>query len=65
MDMIIDEQKLSQALLLVSHMPFVSYYVDTLLSQEKSLLFATAAIAVIDYNPMSSKGTWLELHTPK
>ncbi|MFT5676308.1 MAG: phosphohistidine phosphatase [Paraglaciecola sp.] len=48
-DYMLQERKLIQSLLIVSHMPFVSYLVDELLSYRESLLFATSSLAIIDY----------------
>ncbi|MET1219662.1 MAG: phosphohistidine phosphatase SixA [Glaciecola sp.] len=42
--------------LVVSHMPFVSYFVDALCNTEHTPLFATGAIAVIDYDRHSHTG---------
>ena len=48
-DYMLQEKKLKQNLLIVSHMPFVSYLVDELMSHRESLLFATSSLAIIDY----------------
>lgn len=51
----------TQNILFVSHMPFVSYFVDALCGISRSPLFATGSIAVIEYNIKSSTGV-LETH---
>lgn len=43
-----------QSVLVVSHMPFVSYFTESLTGQNP--LFATASIAVIDYDKDANKG---------
>lgn len=45
--------------LLVTHMPFVSYFVEAL-TKVTSPLFATASIAVIDYDKSVSHGRIME-----
>jgi phosphohistidine phosphatase SixA len=42
-------------------MPFVSYFVDVLCGRSDSPLFATGAIAVIEYDIASKQGV-LEAH---
>lgn len=42
--------------LVVSHMPLVSYLVDSLCGTFTTCLFATAAIAVVKYDPVAHKG---------
>ncbi|MCU7555178.1 phosphohistidine phosphatase SixA [Alteromonas sp. ASW11-19] len=49
------------SILLVSHMPLVSYLVDTVCQSYTTSLFATASIAVIRYQPTSQRGH-LETH---
>lgn len=43
-------------LLVVSHMPFVSYFIDELCQIHMSRIFATASIVCIDYDLSKSKG---------
>lgn len=47
-------------IMLVSHMPLVSYLVDTLCDSYTTSLFATASIAVVSYSPAQGKGRLLE-----
>ncbi len=54
------EQNLKR-ILLVSHMPLVSYLVDAMCDSYTTSLFATASIAVIRYNVHTHKGS-LEAH---
>ena len=51
-------------ILLVSHMPIVSYLVGTLTAGQESPLFQTAAIAKIDYDVEASKGELTSLLAP-
>lgn len=44
-------------IMLVSHMPLVSYLTDTLCDSYTTGLFATASIAVVRFSPASGKGT--------
>jgi len=53
-----------QCLLIVSHMPLVSYLVAELTQSENAPIFATAGIAQIDYNVETMRGTLLNLVTP-
>jgi phosphohistidine phosphatase len=48
-DYMVKEKKLKQSLLIVSHMPFVSYLMDELMNQRESQLFATSSLTIIDY----------------
>lgn len=43
-------------LLVVSHMPFVSYFIDELCQSHMSRIFTTASIVCIDYDLSESKG---------
>ena len=52
------------AILLVSHMPLVSYLVGELTSQEHSPIFQTGAIAHIDYDTKKMKGELLAITSP-
>ena len=45
-------------ILVVSHMPLVSYLVDALCQSYTTSLFATASIAVIRYSPRTQKVAW-------
>ena len=51
----------TQNILFVSHMPFVSYFVDALCGSSRAPLFATGAVAVIEYDVATKKGI-LETH---
>ncbi len=45
-----------QCILLVSHMPFVSYFVDALCQERIAPVFATGAVALIEYDTQLSRG---------
>ncbi len=51
-------------ILLVCHMPIVSYLVESLTAGAASPIFQTASIAQIEYNPETSLGELLTLNAP-
>ncbi len=53
-----------QSVLIVSHMPLVSYLVDILCEDVGAILFPTAAIAEIDYDPTLSVGRLVGFSAP-
>ncbi|WDE03883.1 phosphohistidine phosphatase SixA [Thalassomonas viridans] len=53
-----------EELLVVSHMPLVSYLVEELTFDRKSPIFQTAAIAQIDYDLERMKGQLVRLVSP-
>jgi len=53
-----------QAILFVSHMPFVSYLVGELTYTSNMPIFSTGAIAIIDYDIKKMKGQLVEMITP-
>ncbi len=53
----VNAKKPIRSLLIVSHMPFVSYLVDELCQSYTTSLFSTASIAVIKYSLSEHKGT--------
>ena len=50
-DVVLQEKESLQGLLLVSHMPFVSYFLDYMCAHHYSMLFSAGAIAAIKYSP--------------
>lgn len=54
----------NKAILLVSHMPFVCYLVAELTKSENTPIFATGAIAHIDYDEQQMQGKLVEIYTP-
>lgn len=54
----------TQAVLLVSHLPFVSFLLDELCAIQHSMIFATGAIACIDYDIGQSAGKLITVFTP-
>ncbi|WP_088331961.1 phosphohistidine phosphatase SixA [Lacimicrobium sp. SS2-24] len=52
------------AILIVSHMPFVSALVDVLCSQSHSLLFATAGVAELNYDNTTGQATLTRQYIP-
>ncbi|MBL4940982.1 MAG: phosphohistidine phosphatase SixA [Colwellia sp.] len=53
-----------QAILLVSHMPFVSYLVGELTGSLNMPIFSTGAIAIIDYDIKQMQGKLLDIVSP-
>jgi len=51
-------------ILLVSHMPFVSYLVGELTNSTQMPIFATGSIAVIDYDVEKMQGKLIEMVSP-
>jgi phosphohistidine phosphatase len=54
----------NHAILLVSHMPFVSYLVGELTESVNMPIFSTGAIAVIDYDIKKMNGQLIEMVAP-
>jgi phosphohistidine phosphatase len=63
-DAILDMNNDVQSLLLVSHMPLVSYLLDNFCGQFESRLFATSSIALLDYNTSTQRGVVGEIYNP-
>ncbi|TDF39885.1 phosphohistidine phosphatase SixA [Alteromonadaceae bacterium M269] len=53
-----------QQALIVSHMPLVSYLVDLLCENAQSMIFPTATIAEIEYDPITSLGHLVKVVVP-
>ncbi|UAA40115.1 phosphohistidine phosphatase SixA [Paraneptunicella aestuarii] len=53
-----------KSLLLVCHMPIVSFLTDNFCQQHQSMLFATSAIVNIDYEVNKSKGAICRFYNP-
>ncbi|MFD2168243.1 phosphohistidine phosphatase SixA [Thalassotalea euphylliae] len=53
-----------EQLLLVSHMPFVSYIVSELTQQEHSPIFQTAGVVEINYNKDAMVGEFVRMVAP-
>lgn len=63
-DAILDIHSDIQSLLIVSHMPLVSYLLDNFCGQFESRLFATASIALLDYDPKAHRGKVEKIFNP-
>lgn len=59
------DSDLTPAMLLVSHMPFVSYLVGELTKSATMPIFSTGAIAIIDYHLESMKGKLIDIVLPE
>ncbi|MFT6895627.1 MAG: phosphohistidine phosphatase [Paraglaciecola sp.] len=64
LNFLISDKQISHSLLIISHMPFVSYLVDELTGSEQSLFFDTSSIMTIEYCPKKMRGTLLEVYHP-
>lgn len=64
LDAVLVEHPNIQAALLVSHLPFVSYFLDELCNIQHSLIFSTGAIACVDYHVSQSAGKLITVFTP-
>mgnify|MGYP000403897603 CR=1 FL=1 len=53
-----------QTLLMVTHMPLVSYLVETLTFDKQAPIFQTSGIAEIDYDSKAMKGQLVRLISP-
>lgn len=54
----------ARSLLLISHMPFVSYLLDELCTQPYSKLFATASVAHLQWDPECGNARLITLQHP-
>lgn len=63
-DYLLEEHKLTTSLLIVSHMPFVSYFLDELTGVQHSLFFDTSSMVIVDYQPDTHSGKVLEVYHP-
>ncbi len=54
----------NQAILFISHMPFVSYLVAELTTSFNTPIFSTGAVAVIDYDVKQMKGQLVDIVVP-
>jgi len=61
----IDTINENQAILFVSHMPFVCYLVAELTGSLNMPIFSTGAIAVIDYDIKKMQGTLVNMVSPE
>lgn len=64
-DFLLKEETQMKSMLIVSHMPFVSYLVDQMCGRHHSLLFATGAIAEIGYDAGQGRGQLIRQYTPQ
>lgn len=59
-----EKSAIEPALLIVSHMPLVSYLVGEFTNGEHMPIFATAGIAQIDYDSVTMRGEFVRMVTP-
>ena len=58
------QEKPCETLLIVTHMPLVSFLVESLTIKDQMPIFQTAAVAQIDYDVETMKGTLVRLISP-
>jgi phosphohistidine phosphatase len=63
LDIVMQEQQIS-SLLIVSHMPFVSYFLEEVHAQRRSTLFDTSSIVILDYDPVARAGEMDKIYHP-
>ncbi|PKH00382.1 phosphohistidine phosphatase SixA [Paraglaciecola sp. MB-3u-78] len=51
-------------ILVVSHMPFVSYFLEEVLFDKKSMLFDTSSVVIVDYDLAAGAGTIESIYHP-
>lgn len=61
---VLEQQHDVKTLLFVSHMPVVSYLVDTFCDRFISHLFSTASVATLEYDTVAHKAEIGEVYTP-
>jgi phosphohistidine phosphatase len=59
-----EKENEDDAILFVSHMPFVSYFVAELTDKNQMPIFPTGAIAVIDYDTKRMQGQLVDIISP-
>lgn len=53
-----------EVLLIVSHMPFVSYFLEEVHQDNQTMLFDTSSLVVVDYNVERGSGGIAEIYHP-
>ena len=59
-----EDSPLSNVLLIVSHMPFVSYFLEEIHRDKQTMLFDTSSIVVLDYDADSGTGVIENIYHP-
>lgn len=62
-NVLLQESQIS-SLLIVSHMPLVSYLLDSFCGRLESRIFSTASIALLDYDPEKNSADIVAFHNP-
>lgn len=63
-DWLLTEQPTLEVVLIVSHMPFVSYFLEEVHIHKQSMLFDTSSLVVVDYNPQTATGEIESIYHP-
>ena len=61
---LIEDAPSSNVLLIVSHMPFVSYFLEEIHRDKQTMLFDTSSIVVLDYDAESGTGVIEKIYHP-
>lgn len=61
---LLDDSPSSHVLLIVSHMPFVSYFLEEVHRDKKTMLFDTSSIVVLDYDVIRGTGEIEHIYHP-
>lgn len=52
------------SIIIVSHMPFVSYFLEEVNVNKQSMLFDTSSMAIVDYDPVTKSGDLETIYHP-
>jgi phosphohistidine phosphatase len=63
-NVLIEDPPSSKAILIVSHMPFVSYFLEEVHKDKQTMLFDTSSIVVLDYDPEQGAGVIENIYHP-
>ncbi|MEP0355848.1 MAG: phosphohistidine phosphatase SixA [Paraglaciecola sp.] len=56
LDTLISQTPAFKTILIISHMPFVCYFLEEINKSKKSMLFDTSSTVVFEYNPVDRNG---------
>lgn len=63
-DLLLVDSPTLDVMLIVSHMPFVSYFLEEVHIHKHSMLFDTSSLVIVDYNPKTSCGEIENIYHP-
>ncbi|MGK0381503.1 MAG: phosphohistidine phosphatase, partial [Flavobacteriales bacterium] len=59
-----EDKSQPSVILIVSHMPFVSYFLEEVQVDKKSMLFDTSSIVIVDYDLTAGAGNIESIYHP-